>query len=133
MKIERKNMINLIVAVVLIIAAIFIQKSVEEGEQNRLMTGKFAIGSFKEFNYTNTRIKEYDYSYYNEDESCKLYKHGSGRLPNSDQCEKIKKGDRFLVIYNRNGSDIYFKYPIKDSTDFRRYVQEIEEMRKQKK
>jgi len=46
-----------------------------------------------------------------------------------------KPGKKFLVIYdteNPKESIIRLDYPIKDSTDFRRYVKEFEQMRKQK-
>ena len=46
------------------------------------------------------------------------------------------KGDRFLVVYNGiepKQSIIRLDYPIKDSTDFRRYVEEIERERKGKR
>ena len=49
------------------------------------------------------------------------------------QPKTLKAGDQFLVLYNEDGEGIFFNYPIKDSTDFKRYVREFEEMRKQKK
>lgn len=50
--------------------------------------------------------------------------------------EKSIPGKKFLVIYDTNNpkkSIIRLDYPIKDSSDFKRFVQEFEEMRKQKK
>ncbi len=47
--------------------------------------------------------------------------------------EKSKPGSKFLVIYDKENpkeSIIRLDYPIKDSTDFKRYVKEFEEMRK---
>lgn len=47
--------------------------------------------------------------------------------------EKSKLGSKFLVIYDANNpkkSIIRLDYPIKDSTDFKRYVKEFEQMRK---
>ena len=32
----------------------------------------------------------------------------------------------FLVIFDENGSRLFYKYPIKDSADFRRYIKQIE-------
>jgi hypothetical protein len=49
---------------------------------------------------------------------------------------RSKLGSRFLVVYDAEDpqkSIIRLDYPIKDSADFKRYVQEFEEMRKQKK
>jgi len=49
--------------------------------------------------------------------------------------KKSKPGMKFLVIYdteNPKESIIRLDYPIKDSTDFRRYVKEFEQKRKQK-
>ena len=47
-----------------------------------------------------------------------------------------KKGDLFLVLYDKKAPKnaiIHFDYPIKDSTDFNRYVEEIERTRKEKR
>jgi len=49
---------------------------------------------------------------------------------------KIKKGDRFLVLYlpeKPKTAIMLFDYPIKDSADFKRYVKKFEQMRKEKK
>jgi hypothetical protein len=49
--------------------------------------------------------------------------------------EKSKPGSKFLVVYDVNNpkkSIIRLDYPIVDSTDFRRYVKEFKQMRKQK-
>lgn len=49
--------------------------------------------------------------------------------------EKSKPGKKFLVIYDANNpkkSIIRLDYPITDSVDFKRYVKEFEQMRKQK-
>jgi hypothetical protein len=49
--------------------------------------------------------------------------------------EKSKRGSKFLVVYDVNNlktSIIRLDYPIVDSTDFRRYVKEFKQMRKQK-
>lgn len=48
----------------------------------------------------------------------------------------VKDGEKYLVLYKKDNpaeNRMFFKYPIKDSTDFKRYVKEFEQMRKQKK
>jgi len=55
-------------------------------------------------------------------------------LETDAQGKKSKPGMKFLVIYdtvNPKESIIRLDYPIKDSTDFRRYVKEFEQKRKQ--
>jgi hypothetical protein len=52
-----------------------------------------------------------------------------------DDKEKSKEGKKFLVIYDANNpkeSIIRLDYPIKDSMDFKLYVKEFEQIRKQK-
>lgn len=49
--------------------------------------------------------------------------------------DKARPGDKFLVLYDKEDPDravIRLDYPIKDSADFKRYVKEFEQMRKQK-
>ena len=47
----------------------------------------------------------------------------------------VQRDERFLVAYlpnNQKKAIMLFDYPVNDSTDFKRYVKEFEEMRKQK-
>jgi len=47
----------------------------------------------------------------------------------------VKKGDKYLMLISKDNSKRYvvmFKYPIKDSADFKRYVKEFEQMREHK-
>ena len=47
----------------------------------------------------------------------------------------VKEGEKYLVLYKKDNpaeNRMFFKHPIKDSTDFMRYVKEFEQMRKQK-
>ena len=47
----------------------------------------------------------------------------------------VKKGEKYLVFYKQDNPEksiIRLDYPIKDSTDFKRYVKEFEQMRKEK-
>ena len=127
-------MLNIIFLIVLIGGFIYFQKSIEKSESNRLKLGKYAIGSFIIFNNQLGRsyINKYEYFFY-DDSGNKYYRGDSKKLPKGNFRKNIIEGDQFLVIYDEDGSDIYFDYPIKDSIDFRRYVKEFEEMRKQKK
>ena len=48
----------------------------------------------------------------------------------------VKEGGKYLVLYNKSNpaeNRMFFDYPIKDSTDFKRYVKEFEDMRKRNK
>ena len=49
--------------------------------------------------------------------------------PAQSEIKKIKEGDLYLVLYNDDGSDMLFDYPIKDSADFEKYVKEFTERR----
>lgn len=134
MVIKRKYMLNIIFLVVAIGGIIYFQKSIENSENKRLKTSKCAIGTFEGFGYASRAGGiNYKYSYYNEDEGRKKNKTDQSRMPKIEQRKILIEGDQFLVLYNEDGSSIYFDYPIKDSTDFKQYIQEFEEMRKQKK
>lgn len=101
-------------------------------EKKRFQDSKFAIGTFQGSGYSyKAGGDNYKYSYYNEDEGRVLNKTDQVRMNN--QPRTLKPGDQFLVLYNKDGSGMYFDRPIKDSSDFKWYVQEFEEMRKQKK
>jgi hypothetical protein len=46
----------------------------------------------------------------------------------------IKEGEKYLVLYDKDNpteNRMFFSYPIRDSTDFKKYVKEFEQMRKQ--
>lgn len=134
MVIKRKYMLNIIFLIVAIGGIIYFQKSIENSENKRLKTSKYAIGTFEGFGYASRAGGiNYKYSYYNKDEGRKKNKTDQSRMPKIEQRKILIEGDQFLVLYNEDGSSIYFNYPIKDSIDFKRYVQEFEEMRKQKK
>ena len=127
-------MLNIIFLIVLVGAFIYFQKSTTKFEEELLQDSKFAIGTFDKFGYGyKGGGRNYQYSYYNEDEKRIRYKTGQRKMPKLEQRNALIKGDRFFVLYNKNSESIYFDRPIKDSTDFKRYVKKFEEMRKQKK
>lgn len=134
MVIKRKYMMNIIFLVVVIGGIIYFQKSIKNSENKRLKASNYAIGTFEGFGYASRAGGiNYKYSYYNEVEGRKKNKTDQSRMPKIEQQKILIEGDQFLVLYNEDGSSIYFDYPIKDSIEFKRYVHEFEEMRKQKK
>lgn len=48
---------------------------------------------------------------------------------------RVKRDEKYLVVYlenNQKKAIILFDYPVKDSTDFKRYVKESEQIRKKR-
>ena len=111
----------------LLVAAYFLDKSFKKSEKNLIGNGSFTIGTFKKFTWGSNGqhliYYFYDNGKYRSDGS-------SSKFPDFEQQKTIFEGDQFLVIYNDWGSTIFFECPIKDSTDFQRYVKEFEERRK---
>jgi hypothetical protein len=57
--------------------------------------------------------------------------HGRTSIPK--KAGVINTGDKYMIALNKNDNEkfiVMFNYPIKDSTDFKRYVKEFEEKRK---
>ena len=124
-------MLDIIFLVVVIGGIIFFQNLTNKFEKRVLQDSKFAIGTFEGFGYAvRAGGENYKYSYYNEDKGRVLNETDQVRM--NTQPETLKPGDQFLVLYNKEGSGIYFDSQIKDSTDFKLYIKEFEEMRKQK-
>ena len=98
----------------------------------KIESGDFAIGTFIQFGVNLVGYSHYYKYYYHSKQRGKIFYVDSGRMPDDKLKNKIKKGDQFFVIYNDDGASIFFDKPIKDSIDFKRYVKEFEEMRKQK-
>lgn len=120
--------------VTIFVGSILYFKSWDKNFEQRLMqSGKFAIGTFTRHKYPSGRsyVNKYEYSF-SDDSGNKHYQGDSKNLPKGNFREEVKEGNQFLVLYNEDGSSIYFDRPIRDSTDFRRYVQEFEVIRKQK-
>ena len=88
---------------------------------------------YRRSNHTPGSSSGYEYSFfdYSKKKHISLFEETGTLTP--IQKTNIKNGDKFLVIYLlKEGSLILFDYPIKDSTDFKRYVKEFERMRKEK-
>lgn len=114
----------------------FFTKSTNKFEGELIKNGKFAIGTFKGYSFspgTRGGNRSFQYFFYDNEEK---YQNGGatfkGKYPSKNQRKTLLKDDKFLIMYNLEGSLILFDYPIKDSADFKRYVKEFEQMRKQK-
>lgn len=132
MKIKRKSIIEFIVVAVVFTGSMIYFNNWENKFEKRLMEeGKFAIGTFTKHEYPSGRGSSYKYRYTFFDEfGQKHYQGDSQNLPKGNFRLSVFVGDRFLVIYNEDGSNIYFDRPIRDSTDFVKYIKEFEEARK---
>jgi len=129
-----KSHYKIIILLGIIIWIYIFYNSSKKIDLNIVNKGKFTIGTFKEFTYSigHGGGHHLEYSYYDEDGKY----HSDSNVPifpNKEQRKIISKGDQFLVVYNSDGSMIFFDRPIKDSADFERYVKEFEELRRQQK
>jgi len=115
------------------------KKSIKEREF-LAFNGGFAIGAFESRNMSNssTYSISFNYSvnskeYHGGDTRC--FEDSSEAADAFTNKDKAKPGDKFLVLYNNEKpkkSIIRLDYPIRDSSDFKRYVKEFKQMRKQK-
>jgi len=138
------NKITLIIIIAFFIGGIFF---VQFGKKDKLAKrnllkneGGFAIGIFESRNLSNGRTYSVSFSYIvdsrnyrNGDTQCFL---DSSKASDAFTNRNLaRKKDKFLVLYDKENPEksiIRLDYPIKDSSDFKRYVQEFEQMRKQK-
>jgi len=136
------NKITLMIISLFVIGGILL---IQSGKKRNLVKrnllkyeGGFSIGIFESRNYSNGRTYSISFSYTIDD---KDYRNGDTQCfldsPKAADAftnkDLARKKDRFLVLYNKENpkeSIIRLDYPIKDSTDFKRYVKEFEEMRK---
>jgi len=120
-----------------------IQSGLKKNKNKRerlALAGGFAIGAYEGRSMSNNRTYSIAYTYLvnsNElrggDGHC--YDDSSEAAEVFTNPQKTNAGDKFLVIYdtvNPKESIIRLDYPIKDSTDFRRYVEEFEQMRRKR-
>lgn len=116
----------------IIFVGYFINKSSQSIDGGIKQNGKYAIGTFKEFSmsFGHAGGRSLEYFYY---DNLGKYQNSSNSniFPDKEKRKTILEGDQFLVVYNKDGSMIFFECPIKDSTDFQRYVKEFEQKRKQ--
>ncbi len=147
MNIKNKKMYEYIIAAIIFIITIIVvsrsQQEQKDFKNDLLMTGKLTIGEVIFFqksrgalfvkgiaNNAGKRSKVSFYFTINDQKITNTYEKSHAYVPN----DGIKQGDKYLVAYKRddpNKNLMLFDYPIKDSTDFKRYVKEIKQMRKQ--
>jgi len=126
-------------------AIIFVEFSDRRGKNKReelKLNGGFAIGEFTDRSYysSNGMVNSIGYSFAINSKKFRGGDNNCGwdsREASNAFIDKKKAdvGDKFLVLYdlkNPKRSIIRLDYPIKDSSDFKKYVKEFEEMRKQK-
>lgn len=121
----------LLVLIPVVIVGYFLDKSSKSTDSGIKQHGKYTIGTFKEFTNSfghagGTSIKCFYYDNVGKYRKCSK----SNIFPDKEKRRTIFEGDQFLVLYDNDGSMIFFECPIKDSTDFKRYVKEFEEKRK---
>jgi len=137
---------GIILIVILGIGAIIFVKYSDRRSKNEReylkFNGAFAIGEFTDRSYysTNGRVSSVGFEYVvnskkttGADTRCWQDSPKASEVYIDDK--KADVGDKFLVLYDLNKpkkSIIRLDYPIKDSSDFKKYVKEFEEMRKQK-
>lgn len=138
------NKITLVIIIVFVIGGIVFVNSGQKKRSNQRVflnrNGSFGIGVFEGRVGSNGRTYSISFSYVVRGET---FKNGDTDCPLDSpksaaafaDRKKAKRLDKFLVLYNEEcpkESIIRLDYPIKDSTDFKRYVKEFERMRKQK-
>jgi len=113
----------------------FLDKSTNKSEAELMKSGKFTVGTFKGYSYSpGSRGSDERFEYFFYDSNGKYHNGRStfgGKYPDRKQRKALFKGDKFLILYNTTGSLILFDYPINDSTDFSRYIEEFEQIRKE--
>lgn len=114
--------ISLIAFILILVFGIYLRKSA--GKKILANTG-YTIGVFK--NIGSTGRPSVSIAYFDFEINGKYWKNvqSKGKLIHSDNA---KKENMYLVIYdtlNPENCQILFDYPIKDSTDFIRYLEEF--------
>lgn len=136
---KKKDRIQLILFFLVVgIVFVWVDKSSKKDDDTRFIKGDFAIGYIDKYTYGfgrgSSRGFDYHFSFndkkyhYFNDKGIS-YGRESWKLPPSNERKKIMKGDMFLVMFDENGSRLLFKYPIRDSADFKRYKELIEQER----
>ena len=106
--------------------------------ENFAEKGNLAVGIIKSKSYSGNRSVSYKFYVENNEFSggdTRYYMDSNEAYNTFLDNEKSKPGKKFLVIYDENiqkKSIIRLDYPIKDSTDFKRYLKEFEQLRNQK-
>lgn len=135
---------GILIVILFIGAIIFVQHSDKKSKmkrENLNLMGGLSIGEFTGRSYYTTNgggVNAISYSFIvNLKEFTGADTRCDEDSPNaSDAFHSSKKadvGDRFLVLYDMDNPDksiIRLDYPVKDSADFKRYVNEFEYIRK---
>ena len=125
----RKIMIEIIFLTVLLIGVFIYRRSNNIDEKEIMKNGELAIGVVDAVGqvgwYSNGNIR---FSFYSDNQ--KIIKPLSSEPVNI----KVQREERYLVIYlpsNKKKALMLYGYPIKDSSDFKQYVKEFKQKRKQ--
>ena len=139
-KVERIFTISIIILTVIV--GMNHRKNRKSEKENLLQNGLFAIGEVIYYSSSKSPIAapkisntgkpakiEFSVRINGQKYICK-YDEWSGEIPN----EGIEVGNKYLVLYPKDFSPnkcrMQFDYPIKDSTDFKKYIVEFEKERK---
>ncbi|MDX8338182.1 hypothetical protein SLH46_03235 [Draconibacterium sp. IB214405] len=146
--IKRNKWIKRIFTISIIILTVIVgmnhRNNGKSEKENLLKNGLFAIGEIIDYSSPKSALAapnvsstgkpaELQFSVrINEQEYICDYDEWSGEIPH----EGIEVGNKYLVLYPKDFSSkefrMQFDYPIKDSTDFKRYVVEFEKRREEK-
>ena len=125
--------------IVCILLFIFVSRSQKQGNKRILNNGEFTIGEVTFYSSskpgfivprgTGSTAKPTEVSIkYKIDNTTYKYRYNKGPGIKHIPDAAVRKGEKYLVIYNKNNpnkSRMLFKYPIKDSGDFERYVKDL--------
>ena len=127
---SKKMIVNILFFAVMIIMFIILHKSTSDSKKNRYNHGEFAIGYFIKYSPSGPGASSGCHYYFYDDIGKRRSSMQRRGQPAQSEIRKIKEGDQYLVLFNEDGSDLLFDYPIKDSADFKKYVKEFTERRK---
>jgi hypothetical protein len=126
---------------VIVISLVWLDRCSKKDDESRFLKGDFAIGYIDKYTvglakgsntgfYYHFSHNDKKYHYFNDKGIA--YSLESWKLPPRAERKKIKQGDMFLVMFDENGSRLFFKYPIRDSADFKQYIKLIGQERVEK-
>ena len=133
---EHNENIAIVVVVALFIGAFFY---VQLGTKNERVSrvelynnGSFAVGTFKGRTYSKVTLKYISFGYDAKESVADYYCYMDSEKASNAFSDRdlADKGDKFLVLYDENdpkNAIIRLDYPIKDNSDFERYVKEFQE------
>ena len=123
---DKIGFVILIGSIVLIY--LIVSNNDKKKHQQLISRGIYAIAEISFYKPRDARPSKVRYTFVIKGQ---IYKDSqSSRIPS-----EVKVGNKYFLLVNEEDykkTEIFFNYPIKDSTDFKRYVKEFEEKRKQK-